>query len=77
MTEFPPPDAPRADVDAWLAEHAPLPSPLDPRHEVPFEANGPSPMCNGCGVVRISIAVGSFCRDCRRQIELATGMVVR
>lgn len=77
MTTFPPSDAPRVDVDGWLAEHAPLPSPLEPRHEAPPMASGPSPMCNGCGVVRINIAAGSFCRDCRRTILHATGEVVR
>lgn len=54
---YPPADATRADVDAWYREHAP------PPHEVPPCENGPSLMCNACGVVRVALST-PFCRGC-------------
>lgn len=35
-------------------------------------ANGPSPVCNACGVVRVAVPT-PFCRTCTAQIEAATG----
>lgn len=70
MTAFPGPDATYAEVAAWHRAHAREP---EPPHEAPPIANGPSLMCNACGVVRINIFAGPFCRGCTEQIEMATG----
>jgi hypothetical protein len=59
-------------INEWLDEHAPLPAPIEPRHE----AQGPA-VCAGCGVTRINLAAGKYCSGCRRIIEQATGQVVR
>ena len=73
MGYFPPADATREEVDAWRREHAPTPSLDDPEHEAPPIENGPSLMCNACGVVRINIFNGLFCKGCMKQIADATG----
>lgn len=60
---FPPPDATREEVAAFLREHAPPP---EPPHEAPAFTNGPSVVCSACGVVRINIFTGPpFCKGCR------------
>ncbi|XXX79228.1 hypothetical protein WMF30_10680 [Sorangium sp. So ce134] len=57
---FPPPNATRAEIDAWLAANAPPP---EPEHEAPPVANGPSPVCNACGKVRVPLFT-PFCKGC-------------
>lgn len=74
MAAFPPADFTREDVNAWLREHAPAPAPSDgPQHEAPPVENGPSPVCNACGEVRINVANGPFCKTCKAEIAGATG----
>ena len=65
---FPPPGASRAEIDEWIREQGPAP---EPPHEVPPMRNGPSPMCNACGVVRINILAGPFCKECTEQMQAA------
>ena len=64
VSTMPGPDAPRADVDAWYAKR---PQPIP--HEAPIVANGPTPVCAACGVIRIGILQSPFCRSCKREIE--------
>lgn len=65
---FPPPGASRAEVNEWMREHRPAP---EAPHEVPPMSNGPSLMCNACGVVRINILAGPFCKGCTEQMQAA------
>ncbi len=59
---WPDPNAPRSEVDAFVAEHQPTP-PTGPQHEAPEVSNGPSLMCNACGVVRVGL-FPPFCQGC-------------
>lgn len=61
-SSWPSPDAPRADVDAFLGVVPPDPN--APKHEVPPMASGPNVMCSACEKVRISPFGGSFCKGC-------------
>jgi hypothetical protein len=56
--------ASRDEIAALLKEHAPAP---EPEHEAPLVENGPSPVCNACGVVRVSL-LSPFCKGCLREI---------
>ncbi len=68
---FPEHGATRAEIDAWLKANAPTPPPSDePAHEAPPVENGPSLMCNACGLVRVGMFT-PFCKGCTR---LAGGM---
>ena len=67
--KFPGPDATYADIQAWYRDNAPPP---EPDHEAPAVENGPSLMCNACGVVRVS-SFTPFCRKCLLIIGPATG----
>ncbi len=49
---FPGPDATRAELDAFVAAHTPPPV-----------ENGPSLMCNACGLVRVGMFT-PFCKTC-------------
>jgi hypothetical protein len=65
MPDFPPPDATRAEIDAFYAKHAPPP---EPAHEVPATEGGPSLMCNGCGLVRVGV-FNPLCKQCKSSLE--------
>jgi hypothetical protein len=59
---MPGPDASRAEIDAWYSR-CPVPIP----HEAPPIANGPSIVCNACGVIRVKFTT-PFCRECQKYI---------
>lgn len=68
---YPGPTATRAEIDAWVREHAPPPQ---PEHEAPPVENGPSLVCNACGVVRVKMTT-PFCRGCLAAIAAGGGEV--
>ncbi len=63
-TTWPDPGATRADVDAFMVEHAPKARAAEAAHEAPAVVNGPSIMCAACGAVRIRVLDGPFCKGC-------------
>ena len=64
---WPDPNAPRTVVDSFVRENASPPPP--PAHEAPAVENGPSVMCTGCNVVRISLRNElGLCKSCREAI---------
>lgn len=65
--KFPSPDATRDEVDAWRAAREPPP---EPEHEAPPVENGPSLVCNACGVVRVKLFT-PFCKGCMRAMSEA------
>jgi hypothetical protein len=65
---FPPPDATREEIARWRTKNIPP----EIEHEVPPMTNGPSPVCNACGVVRIDIRKTAFCRTCLSLVEMCT-----
>lgn len=81
MSAFPGPDATREEIAAWLRERAQehndavqegnalyarnMREIAEAAHEAPPMANGPSPVCSACEVVRIDIRNGAFCRTCK------------
>ncbi len=68
METFPPADASRAEIGVWYAANAPPPEPEpQPQHEAPEVSNGPSLVCNACGVIRVSLMT-PFCKTCSREI---------
>lgn len=73
--QFPPPDATREEVAAWIKERG-VSKPTscmraeEVPHEAPPVANGPSLMCNACGKVRVSM-IKPFCNGCMRGMEAA------
>lgn len=64
---FPPPNATRQEIDAWLATNGLRP---EPAHEAPPMLGGPSPVCNACGEVRIRIS-DVFCKGCKDGMRAA------
>jgi hypothetical protein len=64
---FPPPDATRAEIDAWREANA---LPAEPEHEAPPVANGPSLVCNACGIVRVRL-FSPFCKGCLKGMVAA------
>lgn len=66
--KWPAPDATFAEVQAFLRANAPPP---EPPHEAPEVENGPSLMCNACGIVRVGMYT-PFCKGCLAQIESQT-----
>ena len=64
---WPDPNARRAEVEAFLAIHMPTPG---PPHEAPPVENGPSLVCNACGVVRVSMLT-PFCKSCLASLAAA------
>ncbi len=72
MISYPGPEATRAEIDAFLKEHAPPP---EPPHEAPEIQGGPQLVCNACGVVRVGL-FSPFCKGCKEQIQAATGEVM-
>lgn len=73
MTTWPSPDATHEEVEAFVRKNAPttpVVSSTEPAHEVPPMENGPSAMCNACGLVRVSLFT-TFCKACAG--ELAAG----
>lgn len=70
---FPGPDATRAEIDAWYKANTPAPPQSDGiPHEAPKVENGPSLVCNACGVVRVSLFT-PFCKGCTAQINAVVG----
>lgn len=70
---FPGPDATHAEVDAWYKANTPAPDQSDDiPHEAPEVENGPSLVCNACGVVRVALTT-PFCKGCTDQIKAAVG----
>lgn len=64
MATFPPPDATYAEIQAWYAANRPPP---EPAHEAPAVENGPSLVCNACGVIRVPL-FKPFCKKCMAAI---------
>lgn len=62
---FPPPNATRAEVNAWYAQQ-----PKAIPHEAPEVQNGPSLMCNACGIVRVRMFT-PFCKGCMTELAAA------
>ena len=69
---WPGPDAPRTEVDAFLAANTP-PVSEEPAHEAPPVENGPSIVCSACGVVRIKLLGPPFCVGCQAVINTVAG----
>ena len=72
---FPPPNATRKEVDVWVKEHGATEPPLylsvgNVPHEAPPVENGPSLVCNACGVVRVSMNK-PFCNGCMNAMAAA------
>ncbi len=66
ITEYPPQDATREQIAAWIKEHGPKPALAEGvPHEAPRVENGPSIVCNACEVVRVPITK-PFCNGCMR-----------
>lgn len=62
--QFPGPDATRAEIDEWLRQNGVLWETGERiEHEAPPVANGPSIVCNACGVVRLPLGK-VLCRRC-------------
>lgn len=73
---FPPADASRSEITAWLNARAIEAvqhegAVLVQGHEAPPMKNGPSPVCSACGVVRIDVRRGAFCRTCLHVMQEA------
>lgn len=49
---------------AGICIGCPCPHIEPPAHEAPAVSNGPSPVCNGCSAVRVSLTE-PFCRNCK------------
>lgn len=64
MSQWPDPNASRKEIAAFVKANAPPP---EPEHEAPAVANGPSVVCNACGVIRVSMSK-QFCRGCEAMI---------
>lgn len=73
MAAWPSPTATREEIAAFYAKHKPIEPEHEHEHEAPPMSNGPSPVCNACGKVRINIFAGPFCKTCQAQIHEATG----
>lgn len=71
---FPPPDATREEVTTWRRENGVIKKAEgeggEVRHEAPAVENGPSLMCNACGLVRVSM-IKPFCNGCMRTMAAA------
>lgn len=67
MKPWPDPNASRETIAAFVRENAP---PAPPAHEAPEVSNGPSIVCNACGIVRVSLLT-PFCRACRASLKAA------
>lgn len=63
-TKWPDPNVSRTDVETFVSENAP------PAHEAPEVENGPSIVCNACGVIRVSLFT-PFCKGCKSMMEAA------
>lgn len=66
-TQWPDPNSSRADVATFITENAPPP---EPEHEAPEVENGPSIVCNACGVIRVSLFT-PFCKGCKSMMKAA------
>jgi hypothetical protein len=66
--KLPGPNATRAEVDAFLREQRR--ESHEPAHEAPPVANGPSIVCNACGIVRVKWTT-PFCKGCKVAIGMA------
>jgi hypothetical protein len=67
-TPFPPPNATREEIDAWVKERGGGKGCMvteDVPHEASKVANGPSIVCSACGVVRVPMTK-PFCNGCMR-----------
>jgi HAD superfamily hydrolase (TIGR01662 family) len=67
--QFPGPDASRADIDTWRRAQGGA-APMGREHEAPPVENGPSPVCNACGLVRVSL-LAPFCQECTNGMQAA------
>jgi hypothetical protein len=63
-TNWPGPSATYFEVQAFLRAQVPPPSdPETPQHEAPPVENGPSILCNACGVIRVRLGK-PICAGC-------------
>jgi hypothetical protein len=65
--QWPGPNATYAEIQAFERANRPPP---EPEHEAPPVENGPSLVCNACGIVRVALAT-PFCKVCLSHFDAA------